>query len=390
MIGFLAIRNLRRSASRTLLLIAGVTIAGALLFDMSMLSGGLEASFADELGRLGYEIRVTLKGTLPLATEALIPRAAEVAQLIAADPDVAWTAPLLGTNLYVQTGTRWRTAFAMGMVPEIATIVRLPDGLPASGAVINPEMARAFGVSVGQPLHLANRLNPQTGGPERTWLVPVRAVGEFAFDLAGQRTIAVPLADLRALMGLNGGEASFVIVKLQPGADVAAAVSRFGARFPDLDTISVATLVQRVSAQLTYFNHFAVILSSVSLLVSLLLIGAVLTLGIGERLGEIATLRAIGVRRGRVVLLVLAEGALLAAICVPLGLLLGAAFSGPLDAILRSSPGLPQDLHFFVWSTAAAVRTAVLLLAAGTLGAAYPAWIAGRLSIAATLHREVQ
>jgi hypothetical protein len=53
-IWFLARKNLRRSASRTIVLITGVAVAGALLFDMSMLSGGLERSFGSALGRLGY------------------------------------------------------------------------------------------------------------------------------------------------------------------------------------------------------------------------------------------------------------------------------------------------------------------------------------------------
>lgn len=390
MVPFLALRNLRRATSRTLLLIAGVTVAGALLFDMSMLSGGLESSFADALGALGYEIRITPKGTIPLASEALIPHAADVAAAVSADPDVAWAAPLLGTNVYVRVGGRWRTAFAMATERTVANLVDLPGGLPADGAVINPEMARTFALRPGTDLVLANRLTPQTGEPERTATVPVRAVASFVFDLSAQRTIALPPPDLRALMGRPETDASFIIVKLRPGADASAVAARIGPRFPDLDTLSIATLVHRVSAQLTYFNHFAIILGGISVLVSLLLVGAVLTLAVGERLGELASLRAIGIPRHRIVVLVLAEGVVVAVICVPLALAVGAALSEPLDAILRSAPGLPQDLHFFVWTPTAALRTALLLLLVGTIGACYPAWIAGRLNIAATLHREVQ
>jgi len=36
----------------------------------------------------------------------------------------------------------------------------------------------------------------------------------------------------------------------------------------------------------------------------------------------------------------------------------------------------------------AVTRTLALLLAAGTLAGAYPAWLVSRLRIAATLHRE--
>ncbi len=391
MVWLLARRNLRRSISRTVLLVAGVTIAGALLFDMSMLSGGLEASFAEVLGRLGYEIRVVLRGTLPFETDALLPGATRTASMIAAQPDVAWAAPVLGTSVYAETTSGRIAAFALGIQPEVQGIVAIKEGRSGlHGLIINPEMARALHLGPGDSVRLVRRISPQTGSPQGITEARVQAVGEFVFDLRSQRTLALPLTDLQRLLGLSAGEASFLIVKLRQGADPEAVGRWIAATFPGLDAYSIPSLLRRARAQLTYFNHFAVILGAVSLLVTLLLIGAVLTLAVGERLGELATLRALGLRQGRLVVLLLLEGALLAAASTPLALLLGAAVSRPLDAILRAAPGVPQDLRFFVLTSEAAVRAVVLLLATGTLGAAYPAWVAGRLNIAATLHREAQ
>ncbi len=391
MIWFLARRTLRRSLTRTLLVVAGVTIAGALLFDMSMLSGGLETSLADVLGRLGYEIRVVLRGTLPLSTDALLPEASRTARTIATHPSVAWAVPVLATNLYVTTGDGQSAAFALGIVPQVKGIVRLVRGRPdAQGLVINTEMARQFHLVPGDTLRLATSISPQTGSPQGTVLRRIEAIGDFVFDLRSQRTLALPLADLRALLGLQDGEASFIIVKLNPGGDAEGVARWIVATFPGLDAFSIASLLRRAQAQLTYFNQFAAILGAVSLLVALLLIGAVLTLAVGERLGELAALRALGLRRSRLMLLLLVEGAVLAGASIPLALLLGAAVSQPLDAILRAAPGVPQDLRFFVLTPEATFRTIALLLITGTVSAAYPAWIVGRLNVAETLHREVQ
>ena len=54
----LAWRTTKRYRVRALLAIAGVTVIGALLFDMLLLSHGLLASFADLLTAEGFEIRV--------------------------------------------------------------------------------------------------------------------------------------------------------------------------------------------------------------------------------------------------------------------------------------------------------------------------------------------
>jgi len=391
MVWFLARRNLRRSVSRTALLIAGVTVAGGLLFDMSMLGGGLEQSFGAVLGRLGYEIRVVLRGTLPLATEALMAGARQAAREIERHPGVALASPVLGTNLYVEGARGQATAFAYGLEPEIRRVVKVIAGqATAGGMIINPELGSRAGVGVGETVRLSTRIDPLTGGPANAQQARVEGIGEFVFDLKAQRTLALPLDRLQALLGITSEHASFLVVKVRPGADSEDVARWIENTFPDLDAFSIESLLRQAREQLTYFNHFAAILTGVSLLVALLLIGAVLTLAVGERLGELATLRALGLSRGRMILLILLEGAVLAAVSAPLALLLGAAASRPLDEILRATPGIPQDLHFFVFTPGAALRTVGLLLATGTLGAVYPAWVAGRVNVAATLHREVQ
>jgi len=52
-------------------------------------------------------------------------------------------------------------------------------------------------------------------------------------------------------------------------------------------------------------------------------------------------------------------------------------------------PGVPADLHFFVFQPRAVAVHVVLLVATTILAAVYPMWIVARLPIAATLRREV-
>jgi ABC-type lipoprotein release transport system permease subunit len=69
---------------------------------------------------------------------------------------------------------------------------------------------------------------------------------------------------------------------------------------------------------------------------------------------------------------------------VPLGL----ALSVWLDRILRSLPGVPASLHFFVFEPRALWLHGALLAAVGLTAAIYPAWLVSRLPIASTLRRE--
>jgi putative ABC transport system permease protein len=125
-----------------------------------------------------------------------------------------------------------------------------------------------------------------------------------------------------------------------------------------------------------------------SLIVAVLLIATLLTIGVNERLGEIATLRAIGVSRATVVGQVLAEGTALTALGAALGILLGLVTARYLDAILTSFPGLPAAFSFFVPRAGTLSFAAIVLLVAGSLAGLYPAWLAARAPIAATLRAE--
>jgi ABC-type antimicrobial peptide transport system permease subunit len=129
--------------------------------------------------------------------------------------------------------------------------------------------------------------------------------------------------------------------------------------------------------------------ATVTLFFGFLLIGVLLTVSVNQRLGEIAALRALGLSRWRVMGGILIESVLLVfaggVLAVPLGTLL----SLRLDAILRAMPGVPAELHFFVFEPRALVLHVGLLTTASLAAAAYPMRIVATLPIAATLRREV-
>jgi ABC-type lipoprotein release transport system permease subunit len=94
--------------------------------------------------------------------------------------------------------------------------------------------------------------------------------------------------------------------------------------------------------RLLYFQQLATILGSIALVVTALLIATIVTIGVRERFGEIATLRAIGVSRGRVLLAVVTEGLLLAVSARWPGCRSGCGWRGGWTASSSPSPASPR------------------------------------------------
>ena len=88
-----ATRSLIRQPGRALLGIAGIAAAGALLFDMLLLSRGLVLSMQDLLDEVGFDVRVTATDSAPLAGPRIGDLEATVAA-IARLPEVDVVVPL--------------------------------------------------------------------------------------------------------------------------------------------------------------------------------------------------------------------------------------------------------------------------------------------------------
>jgi putative ABC transport system permease protein len=139
----------------------------------------------------------------------------------------------------------------------------------------------------------------------------------------------------------------------------------------------------------SYFRQISFVLSAITLFFAFLLVTTLLTVSVNQRFGELAVLRALGVRRRRIVASLLFESAFLVGAGGLIALPLGFAMAIWLDGILKQMPDLPQRFHFFVMEPRAVLIHVALIVLTAMLAALYPAFLAARLPIAATLRREV-
>ena len=155
-----------------------------------------------------------------------------------------------------------------------------------------------------------------------------------------------------------------------------AVAARLARAFPQLEVNSVADLVRISSSGWSTSASCPTSWARMSLIVTVLLISTLLTITVNERLGEIVTLRAIGISRATVVRQVFFEGAALTIVGSVLGIVLGLVTARYLDCILTSFPGFPlHSRSSFPGGRASAPRL-VVLVATGSLAGLYPAWLA--------------
>jgi putative ABC transport system permease protein len=242
---------------------------------------------------------------------------------------------------------------------------------------------------VGDTVTLVGRLDPQVVTAQVSRKLAVRGLVRWVYDYKGQPSVGTILPVMQSLAHRAAGDrASLIMVKIRDDRAAGAVAARLSQMLPSLEVSSVADLVKQFKQRLVYFRQLSFILATMSLIVTVLLVATLLTITTNERLGEIATLRAIGLSRATIVRQVFLEGTTLTLIGGALGLTLGLATARYLDGILTSFPGLPAAFSFFVPRRESLSLAGLVLLVSGSLAGLYPAWLAARAPIAATLRAE--
>ncbi len=395
--GALAWRTVTAERPRAVLALIGVTVIGALLFDMLLLSRGLLVSFRELLDSTGYDVRVT--ATDSVMFRAPIRHASALASDLAGLPEVKDVAIVRRelaslqvvdkhrdvTVLSVSAGAErqaWRIVSGTGFTPENRAAERPP-------LIVSRRLAESLSLSPGSSAKLRISL---PGAPSALPAVEMHIVGvaEFAFETGEDVPVAItPEGFEQASATQSRDEADVVLVKSRPEVGSGAAVAAIQERRTDVQVFSNEQIVRQMSANgFAYFRQISYVLSSITLGFAFLLVATLLTVSVNQRLGQVAALRALGLPRRRIAATLLWETLMLVGVGGLLSVPVGWMLAAQLDRILRQMPGIPERVHFFVFEPSAVLVHLVLLALTGAVATVYPVWIATRLPIAATLRLE--
>ena len=391
-------RRLVRQPGRTALGVLGVAAVGALLFDMLLLSRGLVVSLEDLLDRAGFDVRVMSTDTPALANPRIADASATVA-VIAELPEVSLVTPIRIGRARISEPEHQRLSFTfVGAAPAAHPGWDVVEGrdlheVNAGGTppiLVNRNLAAGLGVSPGGGLALRGTCSQ---GRSSLPSINFRVVGiaTFPFDGESELTAAAALSDFARACGEEDlDEADVLLVASRPELGAEAAAQAIRRRLPGLYAFTNEELIDRFQqVGFAYFRQISTVLATITLFFGFLLVTMLLTVSVNQRFAEIAALRALGFPCRRIATDLLCESAVFVGAGGLLSLPLGAGLAVWLDAILRAMPGIPGNLHFFVFQPRALILQVALLALTAAFAAIYPVRLAAHLPIAATLRNEV-
>jgi ABC-type lipoprotein release transport system permease subunit len=395
-----AARSLLRQPGRTVLGVVGIAATGALLLDMLMLSRGLVLSMEDLLESIGFDVRVMVTSASPrsgprigdaTATTAAIAALAEVDQAV---PMRLGEAEVSDVKLVDPDGDDEEIALIGATVTARRpwTLVRGRDLGPATATelpplLVNENLADRLRRPLGAEVALRGACDDSSAPSAIFRLV---GIVEFPFDEAAQLTAVTTLQDFARTCSDANDEADMVMVASAGDAGPDAAARAIRNIRPDLEVVTNDELVARFQqVEFSYFRQISVVLSSITLFFGMLLIAVLLSVSTNQRLGEIAALRALGLSRQRIITDVLWRSVLLVGTGGLAAIPVGLALATWLDALLKTMPGIPANVHFFVLEARALAVYSILLAATAAAAAIYPMRMVASLPIAATLREEI-
>jgi putative ABC transport system permease protein len=370
--------NFMRRKTRTLLTLGSFTVAlflfGLLLAVRAAFNQGVDVAAADRLWVIN---KVSLIQPLPLAYRDRIVRVPGIKGVSHANwfGGVYQDPKNFFPQFAIDTAT-YRDVFPEFQIPDDQWKAFLAD---RQGVVVGKALAKRFGWKLG------DRVPLQGGAYPGTWEFNVDAI------YTGKR----PNDDLTQFwfhweyLNEKGpdwtkGIVGWYVVRLEPGASGLAVTRAIDAGFAnsawETRTQTESEFNTAFVKQMGNIEFLMVSIGSVVFFTLLLVTGNTMAMSVRERTGELAVLKTLGFTDGFVLLLVLIEAVLVAAVGGGLGLSLAKAFTLAGDPTGGMLPG-------FYLPPLGLVAGLALALAVGLLAGLIPAWSAMRLPVVDALRR---
>ncbi|MEV0680555.1 FtsX-like permease family protein [Actinosynnema sp. NPDC050436] len=349
-------RNPKRTAATTAALMIGVTVVALVT---------VVANSAKETANAQVDQRMPADYTITSSVPGR-PLPVELAERLAAVPQVEKAAPtttVTGPDAYFTGVAREALGDLLRPTVDSGSLADLGEGTVA----LESDYAKMQGLSVGSTTTI------KTDAGENALKVVALVSGQRLGD--GLVTL-----ETSARMDPEQDGYQSILIKLRPGAvDGRAAVEKVTDSSPLAAIDSAAETKAQLNKQLDQVLAFVWALIGLAVVIALFGIANTLTLSVLERTRESALLRALGLTRGQLRLMLVVESVLMAVMGAAIGLVLGVAFGWVITTAV-STDAVSLAFTVPVGQIGAMLAAAVV---AAVLAAALPARRAARTSVVA-------
>jgi putative ABC transport system permease protein len=353
----MAWRNLGRNRVRTALATLGIVIGVVAIASLGIAGVALQQQATTDLGSLANE--VTIRAGSDSDSDGVTDEQVEAIRSVVGDAPVV-PERTNSTTLSSRDGeeafvsvTGVSNADALYSVSEGDAPERL-----RSGALLTADTARRLGIELGDPVTYDDRL------------YRVRGIVESDGGFGGGSELVVPLS------AVDDREAYDAVTVVAPSGDEAQTiVSGLESRFnpgdeEELSITNFASVQENVNSFFDTLNLALLGIGAISLVVASVAILNVMLMSTIERRGEIGVLRAVGIRRGEVLRMILTEATFLGVIGGVVGAAASLGTGLVIFEVLAGDPTLVfewRSLRYLGYGFGFAVTASVL-------SGLYPAW----------------
>ncbi len=360
----LIFKNLFRRKTRTLLTVSGIAVGVSMIVALGAIGEGMRSGYASMFGGSGADLTLMQAGSYDITMSGVDE---QVIDDIAAVPGVKEATGMIVGNVSAP-GAAYFFIFGYdpnGFAFEKFRVVEgqaLGQARRSAGGVreimLGKQAAEVMKMKVGDLIRL-------TGGTFK--VVGIYNSGDGFEDAAS----IVSLSDAQQLLQ-KYRQVGAVQVKVQDPRQIEALRARLEKQFPRLSVTQSGEVADQAQ-MVQYIQVFAVIIALLALVVGGVGMANTVMMSMFERTREIGTLRAIGWRRRRVMLMIFGESLLLGVIGGAIGCALGAGMVALLGA--NSAIGYLQGTV----TTSLIALGLITAIGLGAIGGFYPAWRASKM-----------
>lgn len=376
----LALKNILRQKSRTIITLVGIAIGIAAIVSLGSISAGLRVMVSEQLEQVSGQITVYEKSDAMFFQAISESRISEsVVDEIEAIDGVKETAPIIMEIGYLPgtTGFGQPDIYYGGVEPEkeklyTTGIVDYEEGEGLEEGdldvvIIGSNIAEIMDIGVGDTIDVK--------GTE----LDVKGIYEESGDSGIDSGILMPLETIKEIFERE--DYSMIMVYPEDVKDAEDIANAIQDSIDDVSALTTEELAKQIGEIIDQIQFFTLGIAGISAIVGGLGVMNTMIMSIMERRREIGIMKAIGATERYIIIQIITESIIIAFIGGVIGVILGASGSIGLRALSQGLAAAKVTPGLIGWS----LGFAILL---GLVGGLYPAWKASKLDPVQTLRYE--